>query len=354
VAVSAPRVDEGARSRALDVSRDALALYRSCDVIDLHLDTFIWTRLAGYDPLVRHGKGALGGWFFGQADLPRLIEAGVTGATWVITTNPLRSAAGRTRALFENLAHLRALFTRASDRVALVRSAAEYRVARRAGLHGAFVGIQGGNAFGRPEDVELLGDDAILRVTLVHLSNSAYGTTSSPMRLSRDAGLTTAGKDLVRRLESRKILVDLAHVSRKGFFDALEVHDPSIPVVVTHTGVSGVRRHWRNLDDEQIRAVATTGGTIGIIYNSIFLGPRVRGRAEWIVDHMEHVVRVAGEDHVSLGSDFDGAIVPPRDLPSCSELPRLVQIMLDRRWPASRIEKVLGKNFLRVIRHVRG
>ena len=81
-------------------------------------------------------------------------------------------------------------------------------------------------------------------------------------------GLTASGREMVRRLESKKIFCDLAHVSKKGFWDAVEEHDASMPLLVTHTGVSGAFEHWRNLDDDQLRAVADSGGTVGIMYQS--------------------------------------------------------------------------------------
>jgi membrane dipeptidase len=116
-----------------------------------------------------------------------------------------------------------------------------------------------------------------------------------------------------------------------------------------------VHEHWRNLDDEQIRAVAETGGTIGVMYQSSFLGDAYwGGRAVRIVDHLEHIIKVAGEDFASLGSDWDGAIITPRDLPTCLELPRLVQLMLDRGWSHDRIHKVMGANWLRALSHLRG
>ncbi len=124
---------------------------------------------------------------------------------------------------------------------------------------------------------------------------------------------------------------------------------------MTHTGVSAVTRHWRNLDDEQLRAVADTGGTIGVMYQSSFLGdPSFGGRARSVVDHLEHIVETVGDEHASLGSDWDGAINPPRDLRSPLDLPRLVQLMLDRRWSPDRIRGILGANFLRVVERLRG
>jgi membrane dipeptidase len=161
--------------------------------------------------------------------------------------------------------------------------------------------------------------------------------------------------ELVRRLDELRIFVDLAHISPKGFWDAVAAHDRSLPLVVTHTGVSGVHPHWRNLDDAQLRAVADTGGTVGIMYHSEFLdGSFWGGKAASVVEHVAHAVRVIGEDHVSLGSDWDGAIITPRDLPTCSELPRLVQLLLDRGLSPAAIQKILGASFLRALSLLRG
>ncbi len=349
------RSDPGTLARVLGISEEAVRLHHDCEVIDLHVDSFIWTRVFGYDLRRRHGPGLFGGDFLSQADFPRILEAGVTGAIWSITTQPLRTASSRARAFSTNLERLRAIFASVPEQFEVVRDLSGYRAARAAGRHAAMIGVQGGNAVdATPETVELLGRD-VIRVTLVHLSSSRVGATSSPLRRGADTGLTPLGREMVESLDARRILVDLAHVSRRGFFDAVEVHDRSLPLIVTHTGVAGVHPHWRNLDDEQLRAIADAGGTVGIMFQSNFLDGRHRGTlSRSVVDHVAHVVDVVGEDHVSIGSDFDGAIVPPDDLRSCLELPRLVQHMLDRGFGEDRIRKILGGNFLRVLGHLRG
>ncbi len=350
-------VDEEAS--ALGISREAVEVYRAADVIDLHVDSFIWTRIFGYDLSKRHDAGPFPGWFARQSDVPRMRETGITGAIWVITTNPFRTADGRAHAFTRNLERLRSELARCPE-VAVVRNTAEFRAARAEGKHGAFIGIQGGNALDRNADasaLDLIADDLIVRVTLVHLTNSTLGVTSSPFSTlgGGDGGLTNRGRDYVRALNARKIFVDLAHIHRKGFFDALEVHDRSQPVLVTHTGVSGVTPHWRNLDDDQLRAVADLGGTVGIMYESGFVGdPKGAGRLDSVVKHVAHAVNTIGEDHVSLGSDWDGMIVTPRDMPTVSEHPRIAQRFLDLGWSAERIHKVLGGNFLRVVEALRG
>jgi membrane dipeptidase len=348
------RADPAAWAAELGVSKEAVELYLACDPIDLHLDSFIWTRTFGYDLRRRHGTGLFDARFFGQVDLPRVREAQLAGATWVITTNPLRSASQRPEILAANVARLRAIFASVPDEVSVVRNAAEYELARAAGRHAAFLGVQGGNALDRDEQaLDVLEDGWILRVTLVHLTRSRIGASSAPG--GGGGGLTPFGRDLVRRLDARRIGVDLAHVSRRGFFDAVEVHDPSLPLLVTHTGVAGVHPHWRNVDDEQLRAVARTGGTVGVMYQSSFLGePYWGGRSEAVLRHLQHVCDVVGEDFASLGSDWDGAIVPPRDLKTPLELPRLVEGMLRRGWSDDRVRKILGGNFLRVVEALRG
>jgi membrane dipeptidase len=348
--------DPAGWARELGISREAVELYLASDVIDLHIDSFIWSRVFGYDLRRRHGRGLLGARVYSQVDLPRVREARLAGATWAITTNPLRRASVRPEVFAANLARLRAVLESVPDEIQIVRSAAEYRQARGSRKHAAFIGVQGGNALDRDLDaLDLIPDGLILRITLVHLSSSRLGATSAPGISRRDRGLSPFGRDFVRRLNEKRIFVDLAHIHRCGFFDAVRVHDTSQPLIVTHTGVSGVHPHWRNLDDEQLRAIARTGGTIGVIYHSGFLGDSYwGGRSETVLRHLAHIVDTVGEDHASLGSDWDGAILPPRDIPTPLELPRLVEGMLRRGWKPERVSKILGGNFLRTVEALRG
>ena len=233
-----------------------------------------------------------------------------------------------------------------------VRTAAEFRAARAAGEHGAFIGIQGGNALDDDLDaLELLADRSVLRVTLIHLTSSRLGASSAPGS-SRSAGLTDFGRAYVERLNQMRVAVDLAHISRKGFFDAIEVHDKTQPLMVTHTGLAGVYEHWRNITDEQLRAVADSGGSVGVMLHAAYLGRRAV-TVRTVVDHLAHIVDTVGEDHASIGTDYDGAIIPPKDLPGLWALPRLAQEMLDRGWSDGRVRKILGGNALRVIEALR-
>ena len=342
-------LDVASTANRLGISQDAVVLARNSDVIDLHLDTFIPVRLYGYDPARRHGLGFTGGRFFGHLDVPRATAAGLTGGMWSITTNPFRSARGRWRTFQRNLDRLEGWIDRHPE-LERVRTRGEYDRARKEGKHACMISVQGGNCFdAAPESVASVRDRAVTRVTLLHLTHSQLGVASTPLPTWRGhKGLTTKGKDLVRALNAERCFVDLAHIHPQGFWDAVAVHDKTQPLIDTHTGVRGVTPVWRNLDDDQLRAIADTGGTIGVIFAMHFLhGAHGHRDGRMVVAHIQHIIDAVGEDHASIGSDYDGAIIPPTDLRSAEAFPRLVQHMLDAGWSDTRIKKVLGGNFLR-------
>ena len=340
----------------LQVSSEAVTLCREAELIDLHLDTFIPHRLWGYDWFERHRGGPLGRHFFGHLDWPRLADGGLSGGHWSITTNPFRRAAGRWMWFQRNLERIEGLIAGSGGRMKLVTTHGEYLQARRAGHHAAMIAIQGGNALdAAPDGVASIPGDRVVRITLVHLTNASLGATNSPHHyLATSKGLTTSGRAFVESCNERRVFVDLAHIHEKGFWDAVEVHDPTQPLIVTHAGVDGVRPHWRNLTDDQIRAVADSGGVVGVIFHPMFLtrpgGPR---DAQMVIEHLEHIHQVGGETVAALGSDYDGAISPTPDLAGGDRYPVLVQKMLDRGWSDTRIRGVLGENYLQSFARLR-
>jgi membrane dipeptidase len=330
--------------------REAQTIADRSEIIDLHLDTLIPVRIFGWDVNKRHGRGLTFGSFFGHVDLPRMKEGRLGGGMWSITTNPFRFAKGRWRVFQKNLTRMKDLIASTGGQMAMARTLSEYKEARARGAHAVMISVQGGNCFdAAPNSVADVPDQEIVRVTVLHLTNSWLGGTSAPnSRFRRKRGLTEKGRALVSALNRARVFVDLAHIHPDGFWDAVEMHDRTQPLLATHTGVCGVRPHWRNLDDRQLRAIADTGGTVGIIYSKNFL--QSKGGATdggMVVDHMEHVIKAVGEDYVSIGSDYDGAIIPPRGLDSSDSYVRLIGHMLERRWPEQWIEKALGQNFLR-------
>ena len=313
------------------------------DVVDIHTESFVWTRVFGYDVSAAHGRGALGARLYSQADLPRMRDGGMTGVVMSVATNPFRRRGRRPATLAANVSRLVAALV-AEGGVEVVDDLAGYHRARAAGRFPCFVAVQGGNAAGSASDLPAV----VSRVTLVHLTRSVLGSPSAP--LGGDGGLTAAGRRFVEGCNERRVIVDLAHASPRTFWDGLDVHAAGVPPIVSHTGVSGVHRSWRNVDDDQIRAVADRGGVVGIMYHRGFLGGST---SEAVLRHLEHVVAVGGEGAAALGSDWDGMIVTPRDMPTAADLPVLVAGMLRRGWPESRIRGVLGRNYLRVVGEVR-
>ena len=164
------------------------------------------------------------------------------------------------------------------------------------------------------------------------------------MGTSDEARLSRFGRDLVQEVSRQGMLLDVAHMGRAGFIQACKQSDK--PVLVSHTGVAGARKHWRNIDDEQLRAVAATGGVVGVIFSSRYLeGPQAG--IEAVARHMEHIRATVGGAHVALGSDYDGLIVPVKGLEDVSRLPGLTQVLLERGWDPEEVLGALGGNALR-------
>jgi membrane dipeptidase len=335
------------RATALDVSVEAVQLLDDAHFIDLHLDLEVPVRLYGYDPMRRHQIATRPNIWFGHTDLPRLREARFTGVMYDIATNPFRPMGNRQATTLANVARVTERLDSLSEHFAVVRTRSNYDAAVATGRTACMITLQGANALSSdPQVLEGELGDTLVRMTLVHLTSSDLGGTSSP--LGRDKGLTDKGRDMVERMNAARVFVDLAHSGEKTFWEALEVHSSGLPPIVTHTGVRGVRDHWRNLSDEQIRAIADRGGVVGVMYQSNFLEPVLTwGSRRSIVDHLAHIIEVAGEDVPAIGTDYDGMIIPPADLPDVTHHALLVQDMMDRGWSEGRIRKILGENFLR-------
>ena len=178
-------------SRLLGVSDDAVALCQQSLFLDLHIDTLIPPRLAGYDIFKAH-RPWFGGRFFGHLDVPRMEAVHLDGAMWSITTNPFRTAKSRYRVFKNNLNRFTALMDQYPERLRWIRKSSELR---GEGI-GVLLSIQGGNAL-QAADSEIwpMLDQRLTRVTLVHLTNSVYGASNAPIhKLRRHKGLTQSGR----------------------------------------------------------------------------------------------------------------------------------------------------------------
>ena len=145
-------------------------------------------------------------------------------------------------------------------------------------------------------------------------------------------------------------MIDLSHLNEKGFWDVAALSNA--PLVATHSNAHALSPHSRNLTDKQLAAIRETGGMVGINYAVSFLredGQHVKDTPpELIIDHVEHVMKQVGEDGVGFGSDFDGARIPNK-LENAAGLPVLVEIMRERGYGETLIEKICSKNWLRLI-----
>ena len=314
-------------------------------VLDLHADTPKLMQWAGWDIAARHERRrprqvSL----FGHVDLPRMRDGGVAAQVFAMWTwpYPQRGCAASVHGQIDAL-------TRAADRypgeMVFCRSGDDVRRARREGKIAALAGIEGGQAIeGTMDHLAAFASRGVRSLGLVHFTRNAIGAPAFGIGSKDEGGLSDFGRDVVREMNRLGVIVDLAHINRAGFFEALETS--SDPCLVTHTGVSGVHQRWRNIDDEQIRAVAAGGGAVGVIFATQHIGGNTVDR---VADHILHVIDVAGEDAPALGSDFDGFVTPPAGLEDASMMPALTAALSARGLALPVLEKVLGGNALRVL-----
>jgi membrane dipeptidase len=171
-----------------------------------------------------------------------------------------------------------------------------------------------------------------------------------PFRFPSDGdigdGLTDRGKHLVRRCAELGMVVDTSHLNVRGFWDVAE---QNVPLVATHSNAHAVCPTARNLTDDQLRAIADTNGMVGLNFGTMFLHPDGSAKAAGALDdamlHLDHMIEVAGEDHVGLGSDFDGAPMP-EGLKSVADLPNLRNHMRDRGYGEPLIAKLCSENWI--------
>jgi membrane dipeptidase len=329
----------------------------------------------------------------GSIDIPRMREGGLDAIFFSIwTTGDVTGPAAVKRALQQIDAVREAVRTHPRDLV-LATSAGDIRQAARDGKIAALMGVEGGHMI--DEDLGVLRTFAALGVrylTLTHSLNTPWADSSGGAPVHN--GLTVFGREVVRELNRLGVMVDISHVSDKTFFDTLDV--TRAPVLASHSSLRAISNHPRNMTDDMLRALAANGGVVMINYNAPFLSEEYRlaadspqwlaqvkaadtacGRDEacailerqrldheamragrlpsvgWerIIEHIERAVKVAGIDHVGLGSDFDGAIMP-LGMEDASKLPAITDALLKKGYSDADVRKILGGNLLRVMEQV--
>lgn len=327
-------------------SAEALALHRDAIVIDLHADTPHLMR-RGYDFHKRHRPPLPGAAAIMHVDGPRMRMGGLTAQVFGLFALPI-PLRDHFATILAQLDAVDAAVARGPGGLRRVQTAAEIRQAHVEGVPASLCCLEGAHPLrGRLERLEVLRARGLRALGLLHFNANESGYPAMGLGRKDSAGLTPFGAELVDYANRHGLLLDLAHLNRRGFLEAARRSQD--PVMVSHTGATGAHRVWRNIDDEQLRAVAKGGGCVGIIFARNFLGGP---RTDALVRHLEHVLAVAGEDTPALGSDFDGYILPPADLPDVAALPRITDALLRRGHPERVVRKILGENALRVIEAV--
>src|SRR3954462_7351640 len=373
---------------AATVSARARQLHERAIVIDSHDDTT--QRLLSdktFDIAKRQKTG--------NVDIPRMREGGLDGlffSTWVPADVTGVKAVNTANALIASV-H-KAVAAHPND-LMLATTVAEVRQAAAQHKIAALMGMEGGHMIN--DDLGQLRKYAALGVrylTLTHFKNNNWADSSTDKPAHN--GLTPFGKDVVRELNKLGMMVDISHVADKTFYDVLAL--TRAPVIASHSSCRAIANHPRNMTDDMLRALAKNGGVVMINYHVAFLSEEFRVASEkkngtvdvamaamskkcggneacttmeseridheamangtlpkvsWekIIEHIDHAVKVAGADHVGLGSDFDGATIPI-GMEDATKLPKITDALIKKGYADGDIEKILGGNILRVMEQV--
>ncbi|MCC6590283.1 MAG: dipeptidase [Bryobacterales bacterium] len=292
-----------------------------------------------------------------HTDVPRMKEGGYDVGFFIVGDGPTANVWVTIEQVLQQIeAH--------PDTFLLVRTSQDAVRANQTGKVGILMAIEGA---GRWLDgkMDILGILHRLGVRSVAVTHGEGGTTPGSLQGSKSpygpctaadrenerrtaGGLTPFGKDFVKACHDLRIVLDLAHINDKAFFDALEL--TSRPPIVSHTAVFAQCPHWRCLTDDQIKALARAGGVMGIAFAPGFIHPDpAQATVDRVVEHILHVADLVGIDYVGIGTDFDGLGSQVPVIPEVSQLPRLTQSMLAHGLSEAEVRKVWGENFLRVL-----
>jgi membrane dipeptidase len=291
-----------------------------------------------------------------QADIPKWRAGGINAVWFAIWVDQRKftgqNAVRRTRQLLETLDRQLA---RHSDHLALCDTANDVRRAAAAGKIAALIGIEGGVALdNNPALIEAYRRLHVRYLTLTWRTNLAWAGSSQAS--NPKVGLNALGRQMVAEMNRVGVIPDLSHVSDQTFYDVLAV--TSKPVIVSHSNARALAPHPRNITDDMLRALAQNGGVIGInFWQELLRGRDAKGRlkpassvdVETVLDHIDHVIKVAGIDHVGFGSDWEGIASPANGLENAAQMGKVLDGLRRRGYNEGEIRKIAGENFLRVL-----
>jgi membrane dipeptidase len=212
---------------------------------------------------------------------------------------------------------------------------------------GTLLHLEGADGISDPNMLPLFKQLGVLSIGLTwNPKNQHAGGVNSK------SGLSKLGKDLVSKIESNNILLDVSHLNEKSFWDVVKVAKKAI--VATHSNAYAVHKHKRNLKDEQIKAIAKSGGLIGVTFVPKFLNSSKPATIHNVVEQIKYITNLVGVDHVGLGSDFGSLLSTPKGLKNISEISKLPQLLKKQGFSKRNINKIMGENWLRVLGKVIG
>jgi membrane dipeptidase len=357
---------------------EVMRVHRSILLIDTHNDVAMKTS-KGFDIGKPDPKGS--------TDILRLKEGNV-GAEFFAAYVPARyarlnKAAEYARTVINSIRN--DIVARHPETFSFARTADEIVSAHKRGKIAALIGLEGGHAI--EDNFKILREfyeSGVRYMTLTHSNTNNWADSSgdiSDAKVTHHGGLAPFGKEVIREMNKIGMMVDISHVADETFWDALEASQA--PIFASHSSCRALSNARRNMSDEMIKALAKKGGVIQINFACDFLNERVRtdspeeksklnakfgddedalrayveghfARATLadVVDHIDHVVKIAGIDAVGIGSDFDGVDCTPVGLEDVSKFPNLTRALLEKGYTQEQIGKIYGGNTLRLMREV--
>jgi membrane dipeptidase len=319
-------------------------------VIDLHNDVMevisgsnFSYQLSDRHTLTRNGDP--------QTDIPRYRDGGVDGQIFSIWISPTTySASTYFSTAMKFLDTLKAQANRNKNDMGLVvRADSVDSLSRQKKIAGIVV-VEGGHCIEDKLENLFAFYDAGVRVMTITWNNSTSWAVSAQDSRADNVGLSDFGKQVIRKMDSLGMIIDISHVGRKTVDDILVTSKN--PIIASHSGAAALRNHYRNLTDAQIRALAQRGGVIGVVFYPTFLVSSGTARLENVLQHIDYIKNLVGIDYVALGSDFDGIETTPVGLEDVTKFPAITEALLQKGYSRQDVRKILGENFMRVFRTV--
>jgi membrane dipeptidase len=233
------------------------------------------------------------------------------------------------------------------DTFELARTAADVERIFKAGRIASLIGMEGGHSIDNSlATLRMFHALGARYLTLTHSTNIRWADSGTDKPVA--GGLSKFGEEVVREMNRLGMLVDLSHTSPGTMEDAMRVSEA--PVIFSHSDARAVREHGRNVPDDVLQMLAKNGGIVMVTFVPGFLTAEPKATLAHVADHVDHLKKVAGADHVGIGGDFDGISTVPDGLEDVSKYPALTAELLRRGWTDDELRKTLGQNILRVMR----